>query len=109
MKADWDEAVRTGRYAISTRGMTLDDVGFIHASCAHQVDGVASRYYAEVVDPMVLLVLDTEPLGSVVRFEVGGPGDEQFPHIYGPISPDDVIEVLPVAVRSGGGALIPPL
>lgn len=31
-RADWDEALVSGQYRTSTRGASLDDVGFIHAS-----------------------------------------------------------------------------
>ena len=31
---DWAAARRTGRYTASTRGASIDDVGFLHASDA---------------------------------------------------------------------------
>ena len=37
LAADWEQALRDGRYTISTRGLTLAEQGFIHASGAHQV------------------------------------------------------------------------
>ncbi|MBV9133272.1 MAG: DUF952 domain-containing protein, partial [Chloroflexi bacterium] len=34
---DWQSARREGIYQLSTRDRTLQDVGFIHCSYAHQV------------------------------------------------------------------------
>ena len=38
--ADWDEARRQGRYTTSTRGRTLAEEGFIHASRGDQWQAV---------------------------------------------------------------------
>ncbi len=39
---DWAQGSRVGEYTISTRGRTLAQQGFIHASDAHQVAAVAN-------------------------------------------------------------------
>lgn len=89
---DWTEAQRTGEYTWSTRGMRLDEVGFIHASYPHQLQGVAERFYADVDDDdLVVLVIDPQRLaeaGIEVVDEPADPADptsERFPHIYGPL------------------------
>ena len=38
--ADWNAARMVGDYRVSTRGLTLEQVGYIHASHAHQWRGV---------------------------------------------------------------------
>ncbi|GAA5148792.1 hypothetical protein GCM10023340_23130 [Nocardioides marinquilinus] len=94
--ADWDAARRAGRYTTSTRGRTLAQEGFIHASRGDQWQGVRERYYADVDEPLVLLVIDTERLTSpVVDEEVPGSG-ETFPHVYGPIDVDAVVGTIPL-------------
>ena len=45
--ADWERAVRDGQYTMSTRGLTLAEQGFIHASTADQVALVANAFYRE--------------------------------------------------------------
>ncbi len=89
-RADWEAARDAGRpYAISTRGRTLAEVGFVHASRdEEQAETVRRAFYADL-DDLVLLVVDTE--GLDVRYEPVG--DAVFPHIYGPIPLDAVIEV----------------
>ncbi len=42
--ADWERAVRDGQYTMSTRGLTLAEQGFIHASTAGQVALVANAF-----------------------------------------------------------------
>lgn len=92
LKSDWDEAVRrTGVYAFSTRGLTLDEVGFIHCSFRHQVEQIRQLIYGDVLDALVVLEIDPSRLHSEVRVENVGGGDELFPHIYGPLPVDAVV------------------
>ena len=93
-RADWLEALRSGSYTTSTRGRTLEEEGFIHASRADQVQSVFDRYYADADEPLVLLVIDPAHVRSEVRVEPVG--DDTYPHVYGPLEPEDVVEVLPL-------------
>jgi|SRR5215469_4300539 len=100
-ESDWALASETGEYRVSTRGKTLDEQGFIHASDAHQVAGVANFIYRQD-DGLVVLEIDVAKLRSQVRYE-GVPGsDELFPHIYGPLNVDAVVAVLPFAQGPDG-------
>ena len=93
-KADWEQAQETGKYTTSTRGVTLEEEGFIHASRADQWEGVRGRYYAGVTEPLVLLEIDTELLDVPCVEEPAAPGiEETYPHIYGPLEPVAVVAV----------------
>jgi len=94
--ADWDEARRRGRYTTSTRGRTLSEEGFIHASRADQWQAVHERFYADVTEPLVLLVIDTERLAVPVLEEAVPGTDETFPHVYGALDPAAVVEAVPL-------------
>ena len=84
--ADWSAAIATGRYTTSTRGRTLAEEGFIHASRADQWQAVRRRWYADVTEPLVLLVIDTDLLDApVVEEEAVAGSGETFPHLYGEI------------------------
>ncbi len=96
--ADWDEARRAGAYRMSTRGRTLDEEGFVHCSRADQVATVAANYYAGATD-LVLLHVDTDRLTSEVRVE--RVGEDEYPHVYGPIDVDAVVEVTPYEAPAG--------
>ncbi len=88
---DWADALREGRYVMSTRGATLDEVGFIHASQASQLKPVLDAFYADL-DELVLLHIDTDRLTSAWRLDDVPGSDEPFPHIYGPLDIAAVIE-----------------
>src|SRR5947209_3964899 len=92
--SDWYAAQAIGAYRISTRDRSLDEVGFIHASYARQIVGVANAFYAGV-HGLVLLKIDRQRLRAPVRDERPPGSDQKFPHIYGPLNVDAVIEVLP--------------
>jgi hypothetical protein len=49
--ADWTAARESGAYTTSTRGVTLEQEGYIHASRADQWEGVRARFYADVTAP----------------------------------------------------------
>lgn len=92
----WESARDTGvPYTMSTRDLTLEEEGFIHCcTTMTQVEGVLSRYYADIEDELVLLVIDPALLDAPVRLEPSG--TEFFPHVYGPILPSAVIDVRPL-------------
>ena len=52
---DWADAQTSGRYAMSTRGVTLAEQGFIHASKNdEQVRRVRSLVFSDVEDVLLL-------------------------------------------------------
>jgi glutathione S-transferase len=99
--ADWAAAEASGSYTISTKDRTLEQEGFIHASQGEQVAAVADLFYAGE-DGLILLAVDTDRLAAEVRYEPVPGWDLPFPHIYGPINPDAVIDVLPLPRGADG-------
>jgi uncharacterized protein (DUF952 family) len=83
---EWADAQAAGLYDRSTRGRSLVDEGFIHASYENQVERVVNSFYADL-DELVLLEVDRERLDVEVVDEspTGDPADEHFPHLYGPL------------------------
>ena len=94
--ADWEQAQRAGEYTVSTRGRTLAEEGFIHAATAEKVPLVAGAYYQGVPD-LVLLVIDAERVRQGLRYERVPGQPDPYPHIYGPLNLDAVIETRPFA------------
>ena len=90
--ADWRGALATGEYTTSSRGVSLADEGFIHASRADQLAGVYARYYCD--EPLVLLHVDTDRLR--VPWREDPVGDDSYPHVYGPIHPEAVVDATPL-------------
>lgn len=106
LAGDWHAAEERGEYRVSTRGASLDEVGFLHAAHGHQVAGVAERYYADVTEDLVLLVVDPDRLEVPVVEEVPPGGAEAFPHIYGPLPVAAVVEVRTVGRTVDGGFVL---
>lgn len=89
--ANWSEAKQKGFY----EHPSLKDEGFIHCSQDHQVAGVLERYFEGQTD-LVKLVIDTDKLTSKYVFDWSPSTQDTFPHIYGPINADAVIDVVPL-------------
>lgn len=85
---DWRAALAAGRYTASTRGRSLAEEGFVHASRPDQTAAVRQRYYADVPE-LVLLTIDTDLLD--VPWRLDRVGDDEFPHLYGPVRIEAVV------------------
>ncbi len=95
LESAWQAAQPTGAYLISTLGLELSEVGFIHCSQPEQVAGVHTRFYGAVTEPVLLLTIDTDLLMSPWQLD-DVPGELlPFPHVYGPLNLDAVVSVEP--------------
>ncbi|TYL45971.1 DUF952 domain-containing protein [Nocardioides sp. BGMRC 2183] len=95
LASDWRAARAAGAYTVSTRGRTLAEEGFIHASRADQWPGIRDAFYADVTEPLVLLQIDTDLLDVPVVEEEGDPGSGvTYPHLYGPLRVAAVVRAL---------------
>ncbi|MFO0058863.1 MAG: DUF952 domain-containing protein [Cyanobacteriota bacterium] len=93
LETDWQVARRQGLYGRSTRGKSLAEVGFLHASWSHQVEATWGRFYSDAPE-LRLLVIDPTCLASAaipVREEPAPGSGEGFPHIYGPLPIEAVL------------------
>ena len=103
----WESARAVGTYTWSTRGQTLDQVGYLHCSYAHQVEAVAGFVYADHDGDLVLLEIDPGVVPAEIRVEQVDGAPEEFPHVYGPLPVDAVIAVHPMT-RTDGRWILPP-
>jgi uncharacterized protein (DUF952 family) len=87
--ADWNAAKQRGYY----EHPSLKDEGFIHCSQDQQVAGVLKRYFGGQKD-LIKLVIDTDKLTSKFVFDWSPSLADTFPHVYGPINSDAVIDVI---------------
>jgi uncharacterized protein (DUF952 family) len=102
-RAQAEAALARGEY----RAPSLETEGFIHLSQSHQVRAVVDRYYAGQTG-LVLLVVAPRRLRSPLRFEApasmprastaaADPAADRFPHLYGPLNSDAIVEVQELA------------
>ncbi len=88
----WEEAQKAGEYTQSTIDRTLDEVGFIHATSPDQTIAMLNRHFTDRND-ILLLVVDLDKVKPKVKFEapLSGSGGT-YPHIYGALNTDAVID-----------------
>jgi uncharacterized protein (DUF952 family) len=85
----WEEAKQKGEY----EHPSFKEEGFIHCSEESQVAGVLDRYFKDQSN-LVKLVIDTTKLKSRYIQEWSPSTLDTYPHIYGLINTDAVIEVI---------------
>lgn len=100
---DWLAGKESGEY----RTESLEREGFIHCSTLAQVVGVAnSRFHGE--RGLVLVCIERGQVAAPIRDEDCYETGQQFPHIYGPLNRDAVVQVLPFPPDVDGYFSLPP-
>ncbi len=110
-RSDWLLAQQQG----TLTPPSLHSEGFVHCSTEHQMVAVANKYYVGAND-MLLLRIDPKLLASPLKWEppahIDGsptmPGEPFFPHIYGHINIDAVIEIIEFPSMPDGTFAAPP-
>lgn len=95
-REDWERAIQNGAYTADS----LESEGFIHCSTPEQVPGVANTLF-KGVQGLVILRIDPERVTPEIRWEFSD--GKIYPHIYGPLNLDAVVQVLPITANEGGG------
>ena len=105
-RSDWEAAQKRGDY----RPASLENEGFIHCSTDVQAAPVANAFYSGQTG-LVLLVIDPERLSAKLQWDPPAhPEPEKappelrgkFPHIYGPLNLDAVVDVLDFSPDENG-------
>lgn len=87
--ASWAAAQSAGVYLADS----LSSAGFIHCSRVDQIIRVANNIYSGRFD-LVVLKIDPSLLTSALKWEPGADkADELFPHLYGPLNFEAVVDV----------------
>lgn len=85
-------AWQTAKENSSYEHISLEKEGFIHLCSRAQLAGVLDRYYKGHTD-LLLLHVDESLLQAEMRYELAPSVNEEFPHIFGPINIDAVVDV----------------
>ena len=89
--SEWKAAQEKGFYETAS----LKAEGFIHCSEDHQVAGVLERYFSGQ-EHLIKLVIDPRKLTSRYVQEWSPSTQDTFPHIYGPINLEAVVDVVAI-------------
>jgi uncharacterized protein (DUF952 family) len=82
--------------------------GFIHCSTPDQVVKVADARFRGQAG-LVLLCIDTDLVKAEIRYENLEGGQELFPHIYGELNTDAVVQIAEFAPGADGYFTLPAL
>ena len=85
---EWEAAKIKNEYT----PVNYEQDGFIHCSVEKQIPGVLDRFY-KVPTGLVKLKIEKVKVQRPVLFELAEDLDELFPHIYGALNLDSVVEV----------------
>jgi uncharacterized protein (DUF952 family) len=86
-RSSLEEGRTSGQYVHAS----LTSEGFIHCSQKEQVDAVLERYFVGQTE-LVILSIDTDKLQSPVVYEWSPSTGDTFPHVYGPINMNAIID-----------------
>lgn len=84
-KEDW---VKPTQYVYQSESLKAQ--GFIHCCTVNQIDKILNQWFKGQTN-LVLVEINPDLLKAKVKFENLEGGQELFPHIYGPINLDAVI------------------
>jgi uncharacterized protein (DUF952 family) len=96
-KPEWTATLLKGEY----RPANFAADGFIHCSFKDQVITVANKFYRGSRD-LVLLEIDPDLLKARVIEENLEGGEENFPHIYGPLTVSAVTKCADLPLNPNG-------
>jgi len=97
---DYRDGDRSAPYAPAA----FADDGFIHCTDgAEHVAEVANRYYRDDRRMYVVLVIDKARVEPPIRYEDSG---RIYPHIYGALNRDAIVDIRPV-LRAADGSFLP--
>jgi uncharacterized protein (DUF952 family) len=98
---DWRRAQLDRLYKVGSLHRSFEHDGFIHLAYASQVNIVADLIYRHT-PALVLLTIDPRKLKSEIKEEEADYPNELFPHLYGPLDVDAVINVSTYSPLSNG-------
>ncbi len=111
-RGEWQAAQKDGQYIAPS----LSAQGFIHCSTPSQAVPVAEKFYKDQPG-LVLLVIDPQKLASNLKWEppsdgappAGVPENNLFPHVYGSINLQAVVQAVKFEKDRAGKLYLPPL
>lgn len=101
-RSAWDQAEKDGLF----KGATIDLTdGYIHFSTAAQARQTAALHFKDQQD-LVLVAVEAAALGDALKWEPSRGGD-LFPHLYAPLTMDQVARVDELPLGEDGVHIFP--
>jgi uncharacterized protein (DUF952 family) len=102
-QADWSDAQPQAPY----QPESLSAEGFIHCSTREQLVGSATLHF-QGQSTLVVLCIDEQRVEAGIRYESLTGDAPLFPHIYGPLNADAIVDVLDLPQSDDGAFQLPP-
>lgn len=96
-REEWKTYQKDGNYEPES----LDSEGIIHCSSGDQLEETANRLFAGK-QKILLLVIDVSSLHPQVKYEKDSETGNKFPHIYGPLNTNAVIDKIDIHAEDDG-------
>ncbi len=89
--SEWREAQQKGYY----ESEALKSQGFIPCCEEHQIPDILKRYFSHKT-ALIKLCIETAKLSSRLIYNWSNTIEDTFPHIYGPVNLDAIIDATPL-------------
>jgi len=96
-QSTWATAQHNEQYT----GDTLATEGFIHCSRPEQIIAIANECFPRRHD-LLLLVIEVSRVQAAIRYEDLYASGKEYPHIYGPLNREAVINVVALLPDADG-------
>jgi len=93
----WRAHKNSGEYSPEV----LEQKGFIPCSTGYQINDTANRCFAGRAH-LLLLIIDTNRVKPTIKYEENTDTGQSFPHIYGPLNLDAVLDKITLEPDESG-------
>lgn len=80
---------------------SLEEEGFIHCSTGEHIEATANRLFAGE-EQLLLLIINISTLRANVKHESDPETGKKYPHIYGPLNTDAIMDKLTIFPEENG-------
>ena len=98
----WNASKEKGEYL----DKSLETEGFIHCSYPHQLLAVANKHFKGMENLIILCINPGQLKSRTIDEDLSGL-NEVYPHIYGPINIDAVVDVVDFQCDAHGDFILP--
>lgn len=102
-ESEWKNFIHSEFYG----GKSLKTDGFLHCCSFDQILHVANNNLRSIDEKLLILCINTEYLSSELKWEKNFKNGMVFPHIYGPINKESVINTIEFKKEQSGNFSIP--
>jgi uncharacterized protein (DUF952 family) len=101
-RGEWEKALAAGKY----KTISLSDEGFIHCSPSEKIIESAEKFFRGKTNLILLSIDENKVIPEIVYEDLYG-NNFLFPHIYGELNTDSVVNVSELAINEKDEFILP--